>query len=433
MTKVEIGKYMNINAWLQILLPLLTFEFYSSLTLARYDYKDEFDHYTSSTLIYGLIVSSIIGAVFLIFSATFEQLFSMDHYTLVITVLYIVFFPALQYYQTIAMFRYEHKKVAFITMLNLIVPLAFSLLFALTWKNRLAGRIVGYYVPTIMICLVLLILYIYRGKGVSFKYLSYALKISFPLIWHVLAIHMLATGDRIVITKVLGDESNALYTIAYTVCGIVTILWSSMNSAWSAWCTERMHFQDSSSLRRMGKPYLLFFAAIMVVVLLIAPEVLLLMGGGKGYYEARFVIPPILIGLVSQFVYSMYVNIEFYYKKQVRISIGTIIATVLNVGLNIIFVPKFGYIAAAYTTLFGYLTLLLYHFLAVKISKLGEWYDDKFNLLVVSVFLLSLPLFIYLYDHSVIRYAVLATYAVVLSFVAFRNKDKLIAAWKKLR
>lgn len=44
-----------------------------------------------------------------------------------------------------------------------------------------------------------------------------------------------------------------------------------------------------------------------------------------------------------------------------------IIAAVINVTLNALFIPKFGYITAGYTTLIGYLFLFIFHYtLSVK-------------------------------------------------------------------
>lgn len=432
MSMEEIGKYMNVNAWLQILVPLLTLEFNSSLTLARFDYKNEFDRYTSSTLLYGSFFALIVGTNFIIFHQIFETLFNVDYRTLCIMILYIITFPALQFYQNINMLRYEYNKTAFITLINLVIPLIISLLFTFTWNNRLLGRIIGYYVPTILICLIIYYFLVSRGWPFSLKYLPYSLKISFPLIWHTLAIHMLATGDRIVITKTLGDESNAMYTIAYTVCGMVTILWSSMNSAWSPWCTERINSEDVDSVKYMSKPYILLFSSIMIVVLLIAPEVLLIMGGGKGYYEARFVIPPVLIGLVAQFVYSLYVNLEFYHKMQIRIALGTILAAIINIVLNLILVPKYGYVAAGYTTLVGYLCLLLYHYYSVKASKLNKWFDNRFIFRVITFFLTLLPLINYLYDYTLLRYVILLLYVIFVIITVSLNRKNIQSIWKSL-
>ena len=57
----------------------------------------------------------------------------------------------------------------------------------------------------------------------------------------------------------------------------------------------------------------------------------------------------------------MYVNVEYYYEKTLFITENTIIAAGLNIVLNGLFIPKFGYMAAAYTTLFCYIVSFVLH------------------------------------------------------------------------
>ena len=116
-----------------------------------------------------------------------------------------------------------------------------------------------------------------------------------------------------------------------------------------------------------------------------------------------------------------------------RISIGTILAAGINFGLNLLLVPRYGYIVAGYTTLVGYLCLLVYHFFSCKISRLGNWYDDRFNLLIVAAFLLLLPIINWLYSAPIVRYCVMSAYSVALVTIVYLNRNKLISAWKKIR
>jgi O-antigen/teichoic acid export membrane protein len=62
----------------------------------------------------------------------------------------------------------------------------------------------------------------------------------------------------------------------------------------------------------------------------------------------------------------MYVNYAFYEKKTKYIAAITIITGVLNVLLNYLLIPKFGYVAAAWTTLISYIVLFLLHYINVK-------------------------------------------------------------------
>ena len=67
MTKNDIGLFSNITSWFTIFSIVATFELYSSLSVARFDYRDDLDSYISSNLVLGTIITFIFYIIFLIF------------------------------------------------------------------------------------------------------------------------------------------------------------------------------------------------------------------------------------------------------------------------------------------------------------------------------------------------------------------------------
>ena len=164
---------------------------------------------------------------------------------------------------------------------------------------------------------------------------------------------------------------------------------------------------------------------VVVGLLLITPEMLWLMGG-ESYMEAKYVIPPVVVGCMCQFVFSLYINAEFYLKKQTRIAVGTVLAAALNIVLNIIFVPRYGYIAAAYTTLIGYLVLLVFHSVSLKLLKKSHWYDNKFNYAVVGLCMLMIPIVNWLYVHNTVRYTLMGVLACAVCIGCYVKRALLL-------
>ena len=103
----------------------------------------------------------------------------------------------------------------------------------------------------------------------------------------------------------------------------------------------------------------------------------------------------------------------------------SIICSALNIVLNMIFIPMFGYFAAGWTTLVSYMVLTLLHFVLMKRAcrrkDLPEKVFQEKNLLAISsgVILLSFAA-MGLYRHQYFRYAALAA-ALILAF-AFRKR-----------
>jgi O-antigen/teichoic acid export membrane protein len=122
--------------------------------------------------------------------------------------------------------------------------------------------------------------------------------------------------------------------------------------------------------------------------ILAAPEVIFFMGG-RGYMGAVYAIPPVMAGYGCKFAYTFYVNMERFEKKTKYISIGTLLAAAVNVALNMAFIPRYGFVAAAYTTLAGFVLLAVLHYLMSRKLGLTDMYDNRFIFIMVSLMTLA--------------------------------------------
>lgn len=91
---------------------------------------------------------------------------------------------------------------------------------------------------------------------------------------------------------------------------------------------------------------------------MLAPEEILILGGAK-YKMAVWLIAPMVSGTLFRFYSYSYSALQNYYKRTQYVAAGTIGTMVLNVILNYVCILNFGYMAAAYTTAFSYIILLL--------------------------------------------------------------------------
>lgn len=421
----EVGAYANVSSWFSILVIITTFDLYAAVSVARFDYKDELNEYIASTLVLGTSITMLFYLIVIIFKSFFMNLFAINELSLHMIFLYCLVYPALQMFQIKNRIEYKYKLVTALSLASVLGATLCSLCLVLVMDNRFTGRLIGSYIPHILLNAVIYIYILKQARFISTKYWKYALVICLPLIWHTLAGNLLSSSDRIMINRFCGKADTAFYSVGYSCAQVVSILWNSMNSAWSPWAYEQMDSKNYTALKKASKPFMLSFGIIVFGGLLIAPELLLIMGG-KTYSSALAVLPPVMLGYVFQFVYSLYVNIEFYSKKQKYIAIGTTIAALTNIVLNWIFIPILGYIAAAYTTMIGYIVLFLVHFGFVK--KLGKlnWYDTKFNMTFLGLTILCLPVILLLYKITIVRYLlILAMAVVILAFIILFRKELL--------
>lgn len=426
MSKNDIGDYANLTSWAALLGTLVTLDLHTAVTVAKFEFKEKHDDFISSNLFLGSVITCLFYVIVLVFKSFFLDLFGFSFFELNVVFIYLLVSPALQMFQIKNRLEYKYKLSVALSLGSSFVTTLTSLLLVILFHNKLYGRIIGYYVPLIVLNIIIYFYFIFRSrKIVDLEYWKYGLNIALPLVLHVLAGNLLTSSDRIMIKNICGSEDTAYYSVAYSCAFIVSILWTSMNTAWSPWAFEQMDEKNYAALKKASKPYIIFFGVIVFCFLLIAPEVLLLMGG-KSYLSALVVVPPVMVAYVFQFVYSLYVNIETFCKKQKYIAIGTTIAAVINVGLNYLLIPVFGYAAAAYTTLVGYVVLFMIHYIFIKSLGKADWYDTKFNFTFLGVFLVIMIAINILYRFNVIRYALIALLFILGVFLLVYLRKELL-------
>lgn len=414
MTSDEIGEFANISAWFYIFLILASFQLQYSIALAKFDYQNNFNSYLCSILFLSTIISSIWFTVILLFTDFFSSILSIQKNYIILMFVCLLIYPAIEIFQTSCRVTYRYKEAIIISLIVTITSTLCSLIFTLISNQKLDGRVYGYFIPLIIIALYVYIYIIKNGKTISKEHWKYSLIISSPLILHALAGNLLQSSDRIMILKLQNASEAGLYSIASMCAIIVSVLWASMNTAWSPWAYDKMNNKEFNDLRIYSKPYFIFFFLIAIIFMLIAPELLYIMGGNE-YIIAAKVIPPIMCGYIFQFIYSLYVNIEYFNKKQKFIAFGTVVSAILNVILNYIFIPTYGYVAAAYTTLISYMFLYLIHWSVVKKIGCSSWYDGRFFVICSVMAVLFCIVITILYDYNIIRYIII--FAILLWFL----------------
>lgn len=422
LSQAEYGEYNNITSWISILFIFTSCDLYTSIIRAKLDYEDDIDRYGFSVLTLGSLVTVGLFALTVIFRGALADLMGIQPKWFLIIYVYLFFVQGYYVYITIERAHYRYKTFSILTGVAIVSSCFFSLLLVLLMQDRVKARVYGQYLPYVVIGLVLYILVARKGKKVHTPYYRYGLKLSLPLIPHLLSLTILSSSDKIMITKMVGAEYTALYSVAYIVANIVTILIDSMNKAWAPWFLDSVKANDLKTVKKVTRVYFGIFLVLIIGMLLVAPELILVLGGEK-YKEGIYVLPYLLCGCIFQFAYTMYVQVEFYEKKMQIVSIATSIAALTNIGLNFALIPYWGYIAAGYTTLIGYILLFFIHYF--EVCRLG--YRDIFNRRIIFVGLCMavavIPLMQKIFQYNTFRYMLIVVYAlaILLGLHRYRN------------
>lgn len=422
LSKADYGNYNNYLSWQSIIFIVVTLNLEASLISAKFDYKDKFKEYVFSILCLSTVFVAIWTVIANVFKKPISGFLGIEHMYINMMLLYCCFYSAVNIFQVSERFHYKYKPAVLVALLIAFGTAGVSLIMVLTMNDKLFGRTLGGILPTVLIGVVLYAIIAKQGKHINVSTWKYALKICLPYVPHLLSLTVLNSMDRVMITRICGVDDNALYSVAYSCGAMVTILVTSMNTAFSPWLGDNLHSKNYSDTRRVSKYYILSFCYLALGIMLLAPEVLLVMGGNQ-YLEAKYVMTPVSMGCVCQFLYTMYVNIEQYEKKTIGMAFASAGAALLNLILNAIFIPIFGYIAAAYTTLAGFMFLLVVHMLLVKKSGYSQVYDNKLVVTAVAVMVVFMVGINFLYMQNVIRYIVIGLYIVATAIILVINKN----------
>ena len=111
-------------------------------------------------------------------------------------------------------------------------------------------------------------------------------------------------------------------------------------------------------IKKVTNIIIIFIATMLIVLILFGPEAIAILGGSK-YKDAIWVVPPVAGSLLFLFLSQLCINVMFYFEENSYLVKGSILSAVLNIVLNFLLIPVFGYVVAGYTTLFSYIVFWL--------------------------------------------------------------------------
>ncbi len=430
LTTAETGYANNFNNYVSILSAVMGLCLIYSVGRAKLDFKDEFDKFMSSiqtlSSLFGFIV---LAAMFFICPA--GGMLKFEREVVMILFAYLVVYPSIDYMQYKYRFEYKYKENIAISVIITVATVVLSVALMLAVPERRGfAKIIGTVVPSAVVAIWCYANILCKGKTlVNKKYWSYALKIGLPMIPHGLALLLLARMDTTMISNLRDYSEVGLYTSGYTIGSLLMFLTNAVGQAWLPWFNERLYTKDYASVREKNRLMMFFGCVITLGFIACAPEAVKILYA-PGYWTSMYVVPPVALGTLCQYFYTNYVNAELFYKKTSLIAINSVIAAAVNFGLNAYYIPKYGFIAAAYTTLAGYFILMILHFICTRYILKLPIYEDALYFAMLAVTCVIGIAYIMVYDKWLIRYGISLLWFAVLAYV--RKRD-IINAVKMLR
>ena len=418
LTTSETGFANDFNNYVSILYVITGLCLIYSVGRARLDFRGrDFDAFMSSIQ----ALSSFFGLALLVLVMIFmpkDGLLGFNRLIVFILFAYMCLYPSIDYMQYKLRFEYRYKGNIAISLVITLSTVALSIaLILLMPEDKGFAKILGTVIPSAAVALFCYIALLIRGKAVIRpEYWKYALRIGLPTIPHGLAMILLARIDVSMISQMCGLSEVGLYTSGYTIGTLLMFVTNAIGNAWVPLFNERLDAGNVEAIRRDNRILMEASCFATICFIAVAPEVVKLLYA-KPYHESMWVVAPVALGTLCQYFYSNYVNVEIFYKKTALLAVNSCIAAGINILLNYIFISRYGYIAAAYTTLAGYFILMILHYAATAIVLKKRIYPDGTYFLMLMMTIAAGTGFSFLCGQVLYRYLLAAGVIGVLAWM----------------
>ena len=190
------------------------------------------------------------------------------------------------------------------------------------------------------------------------KLVSSMVKYGLPLAVNLFVVRIFSFSDRWIIAKLIDFSATGAYSAGVKIASIVVVAIMPIRYAWSARLFH-MYKQGTlkSELPAIWRQLSGGIGIIAVGLILLSPEIFkLLIGPG---YEIGAKVVPILAAAYFMDALILIADAGIYVKgKTILVPVFTAIAAVINIGFNIILIPKYGAVGAAVAAIFGFTALL---------------------------------------------------------------------------
>jgi O-antigen/teichoic acid export membrane protein len=171
---------------------------------------------------------------------------------------------------------------------------------------------------------------------------------------------IMGVGDRYVIHGLMGETALGLYASAYNLCQYVqSVMLASVSQAvmplYMQMWEQKGEEETAAFIARSLRTYVLVGAPIITGLASVGPELLPALASER-YAAAASILPWVIAGMVVDGASTMVGAGLFIHRKTRRIMATTLSCAALNIGLNLLLVPRIGIIGAAVATLVSYVS-----------------------------------------------------------------------------
>lgn len=224
------------------------------------------------------------------------------------------------------------------------------------------------------------------NKGVKivkpeFSCLLPLLKFSVPLLIAFLGYWIIQSSDRYLIKYFLDISNVGIYSLSYSIGLVLTLFWGAFDTVLlpdlAALYDKEKKKELEMRFSRVLKYGVAFSIPAMVGLFVLAEPIIKILSNQE-FLAGSKVLMIVTIGIFFSGIFVRFTDLLNVLKKVKVLSSMWLAMAILNIGLNFWFIPKFGIMGAAYSTLIGFLlgtiAIILYSSFYFDIIFQKNWF-----------------------------------------------------------
>lgn len=365
LTPTMLGVSDTITTFTGLLFPLFVMGLDSAYSAFYFDSRDlDRDKKIYNTIRLLMLIVSIIPIIACLFSKQISVvLFHHSDNWLVIVISLISVSINLWYLPLTLELRMKNRMTIFsvITVVSSLLMILFNVIFVTMLKLGIYALIlttaIVYFVQFIL--LLICIRQKFETKFIDKNLIKKIYKFALPLVPMAIVTWILNLSDRYVLLYFHGEGAVGLYGIGSRLITVINMFISGVTTAYTTFAYSNVENKDAKKQYAMVLNILyVVLIGVCFILSMFAVEVTQLATAAENGYQNAY--EPIRDMMFAQVIYaiSTITSYGIFFAKKTHLSlISTSVAAVVNLVLNIMFVPKYGIVAAAATTLIGYVIM----------------------------------------------------------------------------
>lgn len=170
--------------------------------------------------------------------------------------------------------------------------------------------------------------------------------------------------DKWIIPNLLDKDINGAYSGCYKIAMFMTIFIQAFRLGAEPFFFSHAKEKNAKQTYALIMKYFVIAGSLMLVFIIAYLDIFkALLVTDSSYWQAIQIVP---IVLLANLCLGIYFNLAIWYKLTDKTRYGmylSIVGAIVTIGLNITLIPKFGFIAAAWTTLVAYGIMMILSYL----------------------------------------------------------------------